>query len=92
MRTRTGLLFAASVAAALGAARGDDYLVVDLLTGTATYEGLLATQADSNARYNDAAYKTDKIVLRKVPRTAESAALPNGPFAGEAAVPSPSVP
>ena len=61
---------------------GDDYLVVDLLTGTATYEGLLATQADSNARYNDAAYKTDKLVLRKVPRTAESAALPNGPFAG----------
>ena len=60
---------------------GDDYLVVDLDSGVATYEGLLASQVDSNARYNAAAYKTDKLVLRKVPRTLESASLPNGPFA-----------
>ncbi len=60
---------------------GDDYLVVDLDSGVATYEGLLASQADSNARYNAAIYKTDKLVLRKIPRTLESASLPNGPFA-----------
>ena len=61
---------------------GDDYLVIDLDTGTATYEGLLATQADSNTRYTNDVYKTDKLVLRKVPRTAESGTLPNGPFSG----------
>jgi len=45
---------------------GDDYLIVDLSTGAVTYEGLLATQADSNARYNVATYKEGKMVLRKV--------------------------
>ena len=47
---------------------GDDYLVVDLSTGAIAYEGMLATQADSNARYNSGeTYKTTKMVLRKVP-------------------------
>ena len=46
---------------------GDDYMVVDLDTGAVLYEGLLATQDASNDRYNTATYKTDKLVLRKVP-------------------------
>ena len=46
---------------------GDDYMVIDLATGAVSYEGLLATQDDSNARYNTATYKEDKLVLRKVP-------------------------
>ncbi len=53
---------------------GDDYLVVDLATGAHHFEGLLATQAASNARYNDVAdlaksdeYKVNKLVLRKIP-------------------------
>ena len=50
---------------------GDDYMVVDLDTGKITYEGLLASQSASNDRYNTAAYKTDKLVLRKIPRTAD---------------------
>ena len=60
---------------------GNDYMIVDLDSGAVFYEGLFASQADSNARYNTAEYKTDKLVLRKVPRTAESGDLPNGPFA-----------
>ena len=57
---------------------GDDYMVVDLATGVVSYEGLLASQAASNARYNDdAAYKTNKLVLRKVPAWGARAALPN---------------
>lgn len=71
----TATLFATNVPS------GNDYIVVDLTTGAVAYEGLCATQADSNARYNTAEFKTDKMVLRKVPRTADSAALPNGPFA-----------
>ena len=48
---------------------GDDYLIVDLTKteDNITYEGLFATQDASNARYNTADYKTDKLVLRKVP-------------------------
>ena len=61
---------------------GDDYMVVDLDTGKITYEGLLASQAASNARYNTAAYKTDKLVLRKIPRTADSP-CPNGYRTGD---------
>lgn len=45
---------------------GDDYMVVDLASGEVTYEGLLASQEASNARYNVPLYKTDKMVLRKV--------------------------
>ncbi|MBQ4199110.1 MAG: formylglycine-generating enzyme family protein [Kiritimatiellae bacterium] len=46
---------------------GDDYMVVDLASGVIAWEGLLATQNASNERYNTAVYKTDKLVLRKVP-------------------------
>ena len=60
---------------------GDDYMVIDLDTGAVAYEGLLASQGASNARYNTAIYKTDKMVLRKIPRSADSAELPNGPCA-----------
>ena len=71
----TATLFATNVPSV------NDYMVVYLTTGAVAYEGLCATQADSNARYNTAEFKTDKLVLRKVPRTADSATLPNGPFA-----------
>ena len=58
---------------------GDDYMVVDLTkaSGNVTWEGLFATQAASNERYNTADYKTDKIVLRKIPRWADRGVLPN---------------
>ena len=58
---------------------GDDYMVIDLTTtsGNVTYEGLLAAQQASNERYNTADYKTDKLVLRKVPRWADHSQLPN---------------
>lgn len=46
---------------------GNDYMIVDLTTGDITYEGLFGLQAESNTRYNTATYKTDKLVLRKVP-------------------------
>ena len=46
---------------------GNDYMIIDLDTGAITYEGLFATQEESNRRYNTALYKTDKLVLRKVP-------------------------
>ena len=50
---------------------GNDYMIVDLTTGDITYEGLSATQAASNARYNTDAdganvYKESKLVLRKI--------------------------
>ena len=55
---------------------GDDYMIVDLATGVVTYEGLLASQELSNARYNtdvitpgatNNVYKETKLVLRKIP-------------------------
>ena len=46
---------------------GNDYMIVDLGDGTITYEGLLASQDASNARYNTDKYKGDFLVLRKVP-------------------------
>ena len=62
---------------------GDDYMVVDLDTGVVSYEGLLASQADSNARYNTDLYKSTNsenkcyMVLRKVPRWGDRGELPN---------------
>ncbi|MBQ6140941.1 MAG: SUMF1/EgtB/PvdO family nonheme iron enzyme [Kiritimatiellae bacterium] len=56
---------------------GDDYMVVDLVTGAVTYEGLFAPnekfasftgQQLSNARYNTDKYKTTHYVLRKIPK------------------------
>ena len=52
---------------AADAPSGDDYMVVDLDTGDIVYEGLLATQAASDSRYNTATYKTSKMALRKIP-------------------------
>lgn len=46
---------------------GDDYMIVNLGSGEVTYEGLYATQDDSNTRYNTETYKSDYLVLRKVP-------------------------
>lgn len=46
---------------------GNDYMIIDLASGQITYEGLLATQEQSNERYNVDTYKGDKLVLRKVP-------------------------
>ncbi|MBE6397266.1 MAG: formylglycine-generating enzyme family protein [Lentisphaerae bacterium] len=56
---------------------GDDYMIVDLDTGKIAYEGLLASQEASNARYNTATYKTDKMVFRRIPKWADRASLPN---------------
>ena len=56
---------------------GNDYMVIDLSDGKVIYEGLMATQADSDTRYNTSAYKTTKMVLRKVPKWADAATLPN---------------
>ena len=69
--TMTAAIYAAD------APSGDDYMIVDLGTGAIAYEGLLASQTDSNNRYNTSTYKKDKLVLRKVPRWAERASLPN---------------
>lgn len=70
-------------AALLGAENpsGDDYMIIDLVTGDVTFEGMLGTgatgQTASNVRYNKDIYKTSKMVLRKVPRWAARASLPN---------------
>jgi len=60
---------------------GDDYMVIDLADGTVSFEGLLASQELSNARYNTATYKTTKMVLRKVPA---GGTYPTG-YSGESA-------
>lgn len=54
---------------------GDDYMIIDLGTGKISFEGLLYSQELSNQRYTENTsgkegqnvYKTDKLVLRKVP-------------------------
>jgi len=52
---------------------GNDYMIVDLASGEIAYEGLCSTQVESCNRYNtNEMYKTDKLVLRKVPRTVNS--------------------
>ena len=58
---------------------GDDYMIVDLTktSDNVTWEGLFAAQTASNERYNTADYKTDKLVLRKIPRWADRGVLPN---------------
>ena len=57
---------------------GDDYMVIDLDDNCKiSYEGLLASQEASNARYNTDTYKKSKMVLRKVPRWADKDSLPN---------------
>ena len=56
---------------------GNDYMIVNLASGEIYYEGLMDTQDASNARYNVAEYKEGKMVLRKVPKWADRASLPN---------------
>ena len=46
---------------------GDDYLVINLLDGTVAFEGLYSSLALSLDRYTNNVYKTDKMVLRRVP-------------------------
>ena len=76
----SGCTMSASLYAA-DAPSGDDYMVIDLeesdSSKAVTFEGLLYSQALSNDRYNAAQYKTTKLVLRKVPRWADRASLPN---------------
>ena len=55
----------------------NDYMIIDLATGAVEYERLLATQSDSNERYNTTEYKTAKMVLRKVPKWSDANTLPN---------------
>ena len=55
----------------------NDYMIIDLATGAVEYERLLATQADSDERYNTTEYKTAKMVLRKVPKWSDANTLPN---------------
>ena len=48
---------------------GDDYMIIDLTktSDNVTYEGLFATQEESNKRYNIGNYKNStRILLRKV--------------------------
>jgi len=87
---RTDCTMSATVYAS-DAPSGDDYMVIDLTktSDNVAYEGLLATQAASNERYNTATYKTDKLVLRKVPAggpypTGDSVNYPSGNDANSA--------
>jgi len=87
---RTDCTMSAAVYAS-DAPSGDDYMVIDLTktSDNVAYEGLLATQAASNERYNTATYKTDKLVLRKVPAggpypTGDSVNYPSGNDANSA--------
>ena len=60
-----------------------DYMIVDLDTGHFAFENLetgdtrTATPTESNARYNTALYKTDRLVMRRVERTT----APNAAYA-----------
>ena len=54
------------------------YMIVDLGTGAFAFDGLegsdtpTATPTTSNARYNTDLYKTDWLVLRRIPRTSDA--------------------
>ena len=62
---------------------GNDYMIIDLETGEVTYEGRYADATGatdltpSTNRYNTATYKSDKMVLKRIPRWADHATLPN---------------
>ena len=57
---------------------GNDYMIVDVRDGSVWYEGLMNTQNASNSRYNTDTYKNGGLmVLRKVPKWADRASLPN---------------
>ena len=84
----SGCTMSASLYAA-DAPSGDDYMVIDLeetdSSKAVKFEGMLYSQELSNSRYNSDTsgpagtnvYKTTKLVLRKVPRWADRASLPN---------------
>jgi len=68
---------------------GDDYMIVDLVSGAVTYEGLFVPNAKfdsftgqqmSNARYNADKYKTTHYVLRKVTKGTYKAKRGTGAF------------
>ncbi|MBR6734053.1 MAG: hypothetical protein IKL96_06610 [Kiritimatiellae bacterium] len=68
---------------------GNDYMVVNLVTGEVAYEGLftgedvlggLSGQELSNARYNVEKYKSTHMVLRKVPKGTYKAKRGTGAF------------
>ena len=68
---------------------GDDYMIVDLVTGAVSYEGLFVPNAKfasftgqqmSNARYNAEKYKTTHYVLRKVSKGTYKAKRGTGAF------------
>ncbi len=53
---------------------GNDYMIINLQTGAVRWEGILATQEESNRRYNvdgtagtATAFKRTQMVLRKIP-------------------------
>jgi hypothetical protein len=70
---------------------GNDYMIVDLVTGAVSYEGLFANsdsfgglsgQNLSNARYNVDRYKSTHMAFRKIPAGTYQAKERTGAFAG----------
>ena len=70
---------------------GNDYMIVDLVTGAVSYEGLFANndsfgglsgQNLSNARYNVDRYKSTHMAFRKIPAGTYQAKRGTGTFAG----------
>ena len=68
---------------------GNDYMIVDLVTGAVSYEGLFANndsfgglsgQNLSNARYNMDRYKSTHMALRKIPMGTYKAKRGTGTF------------
>ena len=69
---------------------GNDYMIVDLVTGAVSYEGLFANsdsfgglsgQNLSNARYNTDRYKSSHMAFRKIPKGTYQAKERTGAFA-----------
>ena len=68
---------------------GNDYMIVDLVTGAVSYEGIFSDsenlgatgQEISNVRYNVDKYKSTHMVLRKIPKGTYQAKGRTGSFA-----------
>ena len=69
---------------------GNDYMIVDLVSGAVSYEGLFANndsfgglsgQNLSNARYNTDRYKSSHMAFRKIPKGTYQAKERTGAFA-----------
>ena len=77
----TGCTMGATMYATTG-----DYMIIDLNTGNMALEdleagdSLAAFPSHANARYNTGLYKTDWLVLRRVPRTAAAASSYSGGY------------